>query len=448
MAARRTASSITAISAALTTASAALAQRPPTDTDHAAHPTTDQHAAQPRPQPTFTQRVADAFSFQLIDITTIPPDIDGIDHRVGGLSGLAAEPTFAEWPAHRPKNHHSFFVVSDDQKRTRFYRLDIGLTREADDAPIRLGWSMSESARHAVLSVASRDAEAIALPWWLHGSAIVAFESPPSFGFAGDVGIFSIERAPWPAIPERLAAAARPNRGPESLAVYTPAYAVTQGRAPRRAAVTAFESSLTIDGPEASPAAGALCRVLRWSSPSSTNDALDQLLYLTDRAPSAVLPGSTIHGLVELTPTPLLRLATPANVALSERNHVALLFALERSFSVPRGYDASIFLITGESSSTETTASGETLPLLDKAELLDLRHILPKDAPGLGNLEGMAFGPPIASLTGDPDEPGYLLLLVADDNFGRDIQRGSQLIALRATIDLPTLQAPYQDEHR
>ncbi len=70
------------------------------------------------------------------------------------------------------------------------------------------------------------------------------------------------------------------------------------------------------------------------------------------------------------------------------------------------------------------------LPVLVKRRVCDLREA---GLPVMGNLEGMAVGAPLARLLGDETERGRVLVIVADDNFGRDGQVGSQVVVCRLT---------------
>ncbi len=206
-------------------------------------------------------------------------------------------------------------------------------------------------------------------------------------------------------IPEEIREHIRPNRGFEAVTITD------------RHVWAATESAITTDGPEATADTGTLCTLLRWPRPRWRGQPEDPdiLHYRTDPKPPHIGPTFSLHSLTDFEALPDGRL-----------------LALERSLTLPAGYSAKIFII-------DPDAPRETLPdgreVVHKQLLLDLATIRGEknDAPRwLGNLEGMALGPSIADLTGDESEPGRLLLLVADDNFGTDIQRaGSQVIALR-----------------
>lgn len=86
---------------------------------------------------------------------------------------------------------------------------------------------------------------------------------------------------------------------------------------------------------------------------------------------------------------------------------------LQRSVTAPRGYDGLVELVEMREEAGELYFQKTRLGSLHE---LGVRPI--------GNVECMALGPVL-------EDGSRLLVLVNDDNFGRDIQRGTQLIVLR-----------------
>lgn len=298
--------------------------------------------------------------------------------EIGGLSALA-------WDGER------FFTLSDRTPETMVYELAISLSREQN------GYRLEASVlREIPLDHPAKDAEALAISQ--SGAWFIGYESPATVARLG------FDPATFP-LPDEVARTVRPNRAFESVALRPhPAF-----ESPRELwAIT--ESAIAEDGPEATGSKSALCRALVWDP--YTGALLRQFTYRTDPMPATLSFGPSLHSLTEIAVLPDNRF-----------------LALERSLTIPAGYDARIFLLDASSHSDPVAP----FPVLRKKLLYDFA-----DSPirNLGNLEGMTIGPTIADLTGDNSEHGRLLLLIADDNFGRDIQRGSRVIALRIS-DLP-----------
>jgi hypothetical protein len=223
--------------------------------------------------------------------------------------------------------------------------------------------------------------------------AIVSYERPPTVAWLTPEGPRTFN------VPEQVRDHARHNRAFESLTLDA------EGRL-----WAATEAAIETDGPEANEKAGTRCRVLIWDDPDQPDQPPAQFIYTTDPAPRAV--GESHNSLTEL-------LALPDGRAL----------ALERSFAIPRGYNATLFLLDG---SVERTDDPDALPVLRKKRLASVREL---GLPVLGNIEGMALGPELTDLDPDADHKGRLLLLIADDNFGSDAQQGTQAIAIRIDLD-------------
>lgn len=303
---------------------------------------------------------------------------------IGGLSGLT-------WTGEH------FVAVSDHNERPMLYELAITLSSGVRGG-VRggdRGYDLDVTVMREIhLDHPAADAEAVVYDpttaaWYIGyelPATIARLESNPT--------IFSL--------PDDVREGVRPNRSFESVTLRP-----NPNFARPTELWTATESAITFDGEEATEAEGTLCRVLVWDP--RTARLLRQYSYRTDPRPGGIPLRHSINSLVELTTLPDGRL-----------------LALERSLTAPAGYGALIFLIPGDSFEKSTAP----FSVLSKRLLYDLSEV---PLISIGNIEGMAVGPTIADLVNDPAEQGRLLLLIADDNFGREIQRGSRVIALRIT---------------
>lgn len=303
---------------------------------------------------------------------------------IGGLSGLT-------WTGEH------FVAVTDHNERPMLYELALTLSSGVR-GDIRGGDRVYELdvtvVREIHLDHPAADAEAVVYDPNT-GAWYMGYELP------GTVARLATNPITFP-LPDDVLKGVRPNRSFES---------VTLRPNPNFARPTevwaATEAAITSDGEEATEAEGTLCRVLVWDPQSAR--LLRQYSYRTDPRPGGIPLRQSINSLVEFTTLPDGRL-----------------LALERSLTAPAGYAGRIFLIPGDSFK-ESTAP---FPVLSKRLLYDLSEV---PLISIGNIEGMAVGPTIAELTNDPAARGRVLLLIADDNFGRDIQRGSRVIALGIT---------------
>ncbi|TVQ77335.1 MAG: esterase-like activity of phytase family protein [Phycisphaeraceae bacterium] len=313
---------------------------------------------------------------------SIPSEHDALG-TIGGLSGLT-------WTGEH------FVAVSDHNERPMLYELALSLSpgvRGGDR-----GYDLDVTVMREIhLDHPAADAEAIVYDPNT-GAWYIGYELPATVARLGSDPIT------FP-LPDDVREGVRPNRSFESVTLRPNPHF---GRPTELWAAT--ETAITSDGEEATEAEGTLCRVLVWNP--RTARLLRQYSYRTDPRPGGIPLRHSINSLVEFTTLPDGRL-----------------LALERSLTAPAGYGGRIFLIPGDS----FEKSEAPFPVLSKRLLYDLSEV---PLISIGNIEGMVVGPPISELTNDPREPGRLLLLIADDNFGRDIQRGSRVIALRIT-DLP-----------
>ncbi|GAB4516157.1 MAG: esterase-like activity of phytase family protein [Phycisphaerales bacterium] len=336
----------------------------------------------------------------------IPTDHDTFG-RIGGLSGALFREHRDENGERSPLDRRAMApveFVSDHPDQPRTLHAGLRLQRTHDGYSIEITFDYEDRLEWADAT----DAEAIArLPVGDGELYACAFEAPPT------IVVREYDPSqPWrvrhrtPNIPQRVTEGARPNRAFESVAI-----------TPDATIWCATEAALETDGEEATTASGTRCVVL-------TGDAHalnESYFYDTDPMPRH-LGGFAIQSLVELEALPDGRL-----------------LALERSLTLPAGYGARLFLLDGSTrpAPTDPAANPTRLPVLNKFLIADLAKLSTKvGVPWIGNLEGLALGPEIATLTGDPDERGRLLLVVADDNFGADIQKsGSRVLALRYIDD-------------
>jgi len=330
-------------------------------------------------------REAGGVSFELLAIGVLDVETALDPRPVGGLSGLGYRD--GRW-----------FAVSDDAASPRVYELRI----EVDAADGTLAAS--------VVGVTDlpgnyRDAEGLAAlgdDAWL-----ISYEAPPAV--VRTDGAFENPRAMR--IPAHISTHARPNLSFES---------VTARPSPGGGVEVwaAVEEPLRSDGERASTTRGGLCRVVVFDA--AMGEAVREHVYETLPAPPGLaLPGALAprNGLVALE-------------ALEDGR----ILSLERGAAAPSGFRIAIRVIepgAGESDVLGAPSLRDLAP--DDARPLRVRTITTLGdlgAPNVGNIEGMAIGPRI----GDA-RAGRLLVLIADDNFGRDVQRGSAIVALRLVVD-------------
>lgn len=308
------------------------------------------------------------------------------DELLGGFSGL----TYGDG---------RWFAVTDHPREPRLVELAIETDPCAKTVVARV-LDRKPIAPH-------RDAESV--EWLDDRTFAIGFEIP------GAVTLADL-RAPMfteLTIPPYVAEGLRVNRRFESLALRP-----VDGRNELWAGI---ETALEQDGPEATPGAGALCRVIVFDPDMRKPNR--EYVYETGRAPG-FLPGASFNSLVGFAPLDDGRI-----------------LALERSLDPLSGYAATLRLISPGSGETdvanvESLRNAEFVPL--RVETLTQFGSL--NSLGPGNTEGIAIGPEIDDETG-----GRLVILVSDDNFGRDGVRGSLVIALRlltSTGAAPTPSAP------
>ena len=338
----------------------------------------------------------------MLAVAQLPAEIEGIG-TVGGLSGLvSAGPIGSE---------REFLVVSDGRTRRMLYRLTIDL-RKTEAGDYALDASID---RPIEMDCAPTDSEAIVgVTPGAFGplEILVGFERPPSvIGFPIedlDEGTRELAGAPAFTIPPDVADGVRHNRGVEAMAWLDPArdWGSTRPGASHTLWVM-MEAALESDGPEATAERGTLCRVLEFKERAAGPSR--QYFYETEPAPRGFASTKTYNSVGEMCGLGAWRV-----------------LVLERGASIPAGWHAELFVCDG----TTETREGLAFPVLVKRRVRDLREA---GLPVMGNLEGMAVGATVAALTGDETEEGRVLVMVSDDNFGKDGQVGSQVVVCRLT---------------
>lgn len=318
-------------------------------------------------------------SLELLAAAQIPADQEG---ALRGISGLAYRPRTGTWIA-----------VSDDKKRGADIflelRFELEITPIAENVAVhRLGYEIVRS-WGAARPRGATDAEAIAFdPTGM--TMFIGFEKPPAIqAITEDIGARDFP------VPREVVETAVPNRAFEAIA-----YRRQRGASGGDQVWAATEAALRADGPEATHEAGTDCRVLVFDAKSL--ELTDQFTYRTEPAPKGMVPSRTFNSLAEMEALPDGRI-----------------LMLERGASVPRGYQVTFFTIDG----TTTPGPPDRFPILDKRRIASSADL---GLPLIGNLEAMALGPEI-----DDDLGGRLLIVMADDNFGADGQKGTQVLALR-----------------
>lgn len=290
--------------------------------------------------------------------------------RIGGISGLS-------W-----LGGDQYLAVSDRSPEAQALTMRISLTRDDDAWLCEVG----EIEEHALDHPAS-DAEGVTRT--PDGGVLIAYEWPPTLVQFSDGEPHVLD------LPDEVVRQARSNASLESVCVVP-----TDGT---WEVWTATEVALRTDGPRATANEGTRCRVI-------VDGGAQQFTYITDPAPRALI-GSGVRSLSEMTTLPDARVLT-----------------LERSATFPGGYGGRLFVVDGSTSTTEEPDAA--FPVLSKQLVGELSELV-----GIcGNIEAVAIGPTLAELTGDEEQPGRLLLLMADDNFGRDMQDGTQVVACRLVL--------------
>jgi len=289
-----------------------------------------------------------------------------------------------------------YYAISDDRGTrgpARYYTLSVDLSDGGlvDGDVAVTGWHELFDADGEPLVERTFDLEGLVA---LDQNLFISSEGDAAAGIAPFVAVFGPQRRMMEplGLPSGFAPAAdgssgiRNNRAFEGLAITPDGRYVFAGT----------ESSLVQDGPVATPTAGGTARILRFDRTHGVFDA--QFAYPLDavhtRAPEA--GALEVNGLAEL-------------LAFSDEH----LLALERSFvagAVPEHsiklFDVCLAGATDISAIDSLAATDTTVVPASKRIIADLADLVPR----LDNVEGMTFGPPLAS--GE-----RTLIFISDNNF-------------------------------
>lgn len=337
---------------------------------------------------------------ELLGTAELPTGFRFGDTEVGGLSALVYD-----------AGRGVYLALSDDRSQTdpaRFYTLtiDLGDGRLADGDVVFTGVTVLTH-DGATFAAGSLDPEGLAPA--AGGELYVSSEGGADAGIPPFVRRFRADGSeagelplpaqlmPAPAAPGQGAFGVRDNLALESLA------ASPDGRW----LFTASESALAQDGPVADVGVAAAARLVVFDL--ATGTAVRQLVYPLDAltvAPAAP-DGLRVGGLVELAAVDAGRL-----------------LALERQFALGTGFAVRLYTVSLDgaddvSALPSLASSPAAVPAprpVSKRLLADLGALLAERGVALDNLEGMAFGPPLA-------DGRRTLVLVADNNFNPIGQR-------------------------
>lgn len=325
---------------------------------------------------------------ELLGVSFLPTTHPMTGNQVGGLSGLSYDPVARSW-----------LVVSDRAEGPIAYTLRTSF----DPRPESNGQAWVAGSFEAWLGrewpvpSEATDAEGIAVMRSATGDhqRVWVYERPPMLAVE-DVRRSEVRRFETP---EAVLNHHRFNLGYEAVAAIPDRFGGQFW--------VGLESSLTIDGLESTPERGGLSRVLVYRAP--TGELLSTFGYRSapiphdfDHGPDAAAAMNTLVGFSGLPDA-------------GPRDPVFLL-ALERAFQRGYGNRAKVFALDGST----TEEDGVEFPVLNKSMVLDFAtlDISPWGLEHPENTEGIAIGPEIADRRG-----GRLVLVVVDDNFGRNDQK-------------------------
>jgi len=325
---------------------------------------------------------------ELLGVSFLPSIHPMTGNRVGGLSGISYDPVAQSW-----------LVVSDRLEGPIAYTLRTSFDprSESNGRAWVAGSFEAWLGREWPVPSEATDAEGVAIlrtPTGDH-QRVWVYERPPSV-VVEDMRRSTVRRFE---VPDAIVNHHRFNLAFKAVAAIADRYGgqIWVG----------MESSLTIDGPESTPERGGLSRVLVYRA--ATGELLSTLGYRSepipadfDLGPEAPVAMNTLVGFSALPDA-------------GPRDPVFLL-ALERAFQRGYGNRAKVFALDGST----TEEDGVELPVLNKSMVLDFAtlDLSPWGLDHPENTEGIAIGPEIADRRG-----GRLVLVVVDDNFGRNDQK-------------------------
>ena len=322
-------------------------------------------------------------SFELLGTAELPAGFELDGAPVGGLSALAHQASTGLW-----------YALSDDRAEhgpARFFtlRVDLGSGSLADGAVEVLEATELRREDGRPFEEGTLDPEGLAIG--AGGTLWISSEGWAARGVTPFVAELRLDGRALRTLelPDRFLPSdgrgVRDNLGFESLTL-----------SPDGAALfVATENALAQDGPAASPESGSLARILRFDAASGRLVA--EHAYDVERVPLVPVDpdGLVVGGLVEL-------------LSLGGDR----LLALERAYAEGRGNTIRLYLVDlagadDVSGADRLARSGPFRPdPVAKQRVLDLAAF----GVPVGNVEGMALGPPL------PDGR-RVLLLVSDDNF-------------------------------
>jgi hypothetical protein len=355
--------------------------------------------------------------FELLGLAVLPTGFGFEGTEVGGLSAIAYEASFdGDDDDGDDGSSDRFLALSDDRAEhgpARLYALQVAIDRagrEVSRGALRVAALAPLTDRGgAPFAAGAIDPEGLALA--PDGRRFVSSEGDTAHGldpFVREIdaaGRFVRELA----VPAYYLASPggrqgiRPNLGFEPLTV-TPDGARL---------ITGTENALFQDGPKATLEHGSPSRLLLFDLAS--DEPVAEYLYWTEPVAERPLTddGFRTNGLVEL-------------LALGDGR----LLALERSFSMGRGFVVRLFLV--ELAGADNLAGQARIEQPDAVRAVAKRPLLDLGTLGLvlDNFEGMAFGPTLA-------DGRRTLVLISDNNFNP--LQSTQLLVLAVN---PSVLAP------
>lgn len=302
--------------------------------------------------------------------------------QVGGLSGLAYN-----------RAAGSYYGISDDRSQfnpARFYTLNVDLTDGmlSNGDVTFTGVTTLKNSGGSEFAPLSLDPEGIAID--TDGDVWISSEGDANALINPFVNKFRVSdgmQVSELSVPQNYDASAGPSGIRNNLAFETLTLAPNG-----RSLFTATENALKQDGPAADLAQGSPSRILRFDLQSG--EPAQEYVYLTDPVGDAPIPAGSFvtNGLVDM-------------LAITSSTFIAI----ERSFSTGVGNSIRLYEVNISDATNVAgldALNGATYTAAEKTLILDLADL----GIVLDNIEGLAFGPTLAS-------GGQSLILVSDNNF-------------------------------
>lgn len=325
---------------------------------------------------------------ELVGTVEIASGVEFAGTVVGGLSGLTFD-----------AERGVYYAVSDDGGEhgpPRFYtlRIDLGDGRlDPGDVAVEGVTALLEPAG-APFAAGSVDGEGIA---WVPGSGLfVSSEGRVDDGVPPFVRRFDLDGRQRGSLP--LPGYYLPDAGAGVGVRHNLAFESLTATPDGSLLLTATENALAQDGPEADLDAGSPARILAYDL--STGVPVAEWIYPVEPVALPPQPADSfrVNGLVELLAVDRFTL-----------------LALERAWSAGAGHKIKLFRVslagaTGILARPTIADLGDRLRPVAKTEVADLTAMLAAAGIAADNLEGLAWGPPLA-------DGRRTLIVVADDNF-------------------------------